>query len=56
MNKFENMKRIGKKLKIDYNYINSFIIDLLVFKYQFSFKSSFILINKLIKIKYIHLI
>ena len=49
------MKRIGKKLKIDYNYINSFIIDLLLFKYQFSFKSFFNLINKLIMINYIHL-
>ena len=49
------MKRIGKRIKIDYNNINSFIIDLLLFKHQFSFKSFFNLINKLIMINYIHL-
>ena len=49
------MKRIDKKLKIDYNYINNFLIDLLMFKYQFSFKSFFNFTNKLTMINYIHL-
>ena len=53
MNKFENINRIGKELKIDYNYINNFIIDKLKFKYQFCLKSFINLPNKLIIIKYI---
>ena len=55
MIKFKNMKRIRKRLKIDYNYINSFIIDLLLDKFQFSFKSFFNLLHKLSKINFIYL-
>ena len=55
MNKFENINRIGKELKIDYNYINSFIIDILLFKYQFSFQSFFTLTNKLTNINFLHI-
>ena len=54
MNKYENNKRIGKKLNIDYNNINSFIIDIL-FKYQFSLQSFFSLPNKLENINFLHL-
>ena len=36
MHKSENNKRIRKRLNIDYNNINSFIIDILLFKYKFS--------------------
>jgi len=53
--KFKNMKRIKKEKKIDYNLINSFIIDLLIFKYQFSLISFFHLSNQLEKINFIHL-
>ena len=45
MNKYENNKRIGKRLNIDYNNINSFIIDILLFKHQFLFQSFFNLAN-----------
>ena len=51
MNKLRNMKRIEKKFKNDYNYINSFVIDTLIFK--FSLKSFFNLANQLTNIKYI---
>jgi hypothetical protein len=47
------MKRIEKKFKNDYNYINSFVIDTLIFKYKFSLKSFFNLANQLTNIKYI---
>lgn len=41
MHKSENNKRIRKRLNIDYNNINSFIINILLFKYKFSFQSFF---------------
>jgi hypothetical protein len=41
MNKYENNKRISKGLNNDYNNISSFIIDILLFKYKFSFQSFF---------------
>ena len=41
MHKSENNKRIGERLNIDYNNINSFIINILLFKYKFSFQSFF---------------
>jgi surface protein len=55
MNNYVSNKRIKNKLDIDYNKINNFIIDILLFKYQFSFQSFFNLPNKLNNINFIHL-
>jgi len=55
MNKYKNNKRFRKQLYNDYNYINNFIIDILLFKYQFSFKSFFDLLCRLININFLRL-
>ncbi len=55
MNNFGNNKRIKKMLTDDYNYINIFIIDTLIFKKEFSLKSFFELPNKLKNINYLYL-
>ena len=57
MNKLKNMNinKISKKYKIDYNYINCFIFDILMNKKQFEIKSFFEIPNKLIDINKIHI-
>ena len=45
-----NINKISKKYKIDYNYINCFIFDILMNKKQFEIKSFFEIPNKLINI------
>ena len=57
MNKLKdmNINKISKKYKIDYNYINCFIFDILMNKKQFEIKSFFEITNKLININKIHI-
>ena len=57
MNKLKDMyiNKISKKYKIDYNYINCFIFDILMNKKQFEIKSFFEIPNKLININKIHI-
>ena len=57
MNKLKdmNINKISKKYKIDYNYINCFIFDILMNKKQFEIKSFFEIPNKLININKIHI-
>ena len=57
MNKLKNMNinKISKKYKIDYNYINCFIFDILMNKKLFEIKSFFEIPNKLMDINKIHI-
>ena len=57
MNKLKdmNINKISKKYKIDYNYINCFIFDILMNKKQFEIKSFFEIPNKLTDINKIHI-